>query len=223
MAIIVNGIKNNSISKVNKINHIMPTNIDDKRIDKVVETRKISSGISPQNLFMLKVLDLKNKRDNDDEKDIINNEEIANMTLPEFENYLSEIESLNNYGSFKLPKMTDEQILMLQDLLSSNKDENFKLIGTEPIIINEDIASKNIYEMKEFINENKDIFSSTGIIHKNVDDVNLLSDNDVIEIQHLLLSKLNKMSDLFYYNKAFSKYEQSYENMATFYSEGLLG
>lgn len=209
--------KADTISRVNSANYV--NNVSkDTVVTRVERVASVTHGFNPATLYLVKLAKiLKEEKKMKDKK-----KKIKYMTLEEMKEYLHFLqEESDEDNEVDLLEMNDQQILYIQDILTTIEDSTYKINGIEPIIIDQDITSMNTEEVRKFLTKNKKLFSESGLFHYDLLNVENLSDAEILEIKVMIISKINDIHDLFYYNKAALEYEKSYDNMSYINSEGV--
>lgn len=210
----------NTIKQLDSVQHIDNINKGSSAVDRVDAVKQVTPGFNSISLYLFKLSNiLKNEKEYKKNK----KKKIKYMTLEEFKAYISSIENDFIEEENLNMNMNDEQILFMQDMLSQIEDSSYILGEFTPVIIDEDINTMNLNQFKEFLKQHTEIINITGIIHYQIENIDDLTEDELLKIKILIDKKIKEVSDLFYYNKAFNEYEKSYDNMAYVKSEGISG
>ncbi len=207
----------NSIRRVNNVHYVSNSN-GDSVVAKIQAVKEVMPGFNPATLYLVKLAKaLRNK-----DKITIRGKKIKEMTLEEFEEFILTLQDdfSDNENSFS-SHMKDEQMLLMQDLLSAVTEDENTIFGVLPIVIDEDIENMNNEEFKNYLYTHKEMIQENGLIYVNYDELSSVSDEKLLEYKKILISRLREVKDLFYYNKAMIGYEKSYDNIAEINSNGL--
>lgn len=203
------------INKVDNIDSVKHAKAGNARVEKIEKLRPVDYGFNPTTLYLKELYDIIKA-----EKAEANKQDISKMDFEEFQDYLKKMQN-EMKNSINTKNMNQEQILMLQDLFSSIQNNKNNINEIAPIVIKEQVKDFDVDEMRQFFKRNHQLFEESGILHFSISNIDEMEDSDILKIQNILVKKLVDVHDLFYYNKTFSAYEHSYQNMTEFDSNGL--
>ncbi len=211
-----NRLNANSIRQLNRVETINSTSNGGYVVSRVQPVDEVKAGFNATSLYLAKIYkDLREKKDDKARA------RVKDMSFNEFVYFFNDVQNDYVKNNFKITEeLSREQILLMQDiLLSINKNASI-FENDKQVVILEDIDKMDNNEFRKFLFEHNEIFSNSGLFHSN-DNVFEMTEEDIFNLKDLLLIKIRDIQDLFYYNKAFKKYEKSYNDMAYFESDGV--
>ncbi len=211
-----NRLNANSVRQLNRLDNVSNASSNGYVVGRIEPVEEVKAGFNATSLYLAKIY-----KDLRDKKDDRAKSKVKDMSFNEFVYFFNNVQDDYVKNNFKITEeLSREQILLMQDILSSI-NKNFDVFGnSKPIIIFEDIEKMDSNTFRKFLFEHEEIFSNSGLFHSD-DNVFEMTDEDIFNLKDLLLIKVRDIQDLFYYNKAFRKYEKSYNDMAYFESDGV--
>ncbi len=208
----------NTIRQIDSTQNVSDISRGNDRIERVEAVKYVTPGFNATTLYLFKLA--KHLKENSKFKG--KNKKFKDMTFEEFTEYIFSIsDDVLDDDEHLERNMKDEQLLFLQDILSAIEDGKEKENSSKPIVIVDDIANMELYEFRKFLITHREIFSQSGFFHYEIGDIKDISDKKLLEIKRMVVRKIIEIHDLFYYNKAFSEYEKTYNNIADINSNGL--